>query len=267
MIQALDHDRCAIMHGEALEAMRALVADRSVDLVLTDPPYGEHTHRNLGRERRNDGAKKREALEFPPLTPELIERLAAEFTRACRGWILIFTDDRTIDSWGEALERAGSQWVRVGEWVKTNPMPQLTMDRPGAGVEHVVIAHAPRDGRMAWNGGTRAGVWRGGRDRDATHPNQKPEWLVQALMGAFAPPGALVLDPFFGSGTTGAVALRSDRAPGQQPLETCCPTCAKKRAEEYAFPLPVGCRVLGVEGDQKWVEHSVRRITPLLAAL
>ena len=264
---ALDHDRCTIVQGEALASMRALLADRSVDLVLTDPPYGAHTHKNLGRERRNDGHAVRDELQFPPLSPEFIAQLAAEFTRVCRGWILIFTDNRTIDSWGLALERAGSQWVRVGEWVKTAPMPQMSLNRPAAGVEHVVIAHAPRDGRMVWNGGAHAAVWRGNRNRDAVHPNQKPLWLVQALLGSFAPPGALVLDPFLGSGTTIAAALAGGRVAGESALETCCSKCAAKRAEEWAPPLPQGARVLGIEGNPRWVAHASTRILSMLGTL
>lgn len=267
-----DHDRAAIVHGRALESMRALLADKSVDMVLTDPPYSDHVHAKLGKERRNDGRVAREALEFPPLTLDDIAQLAAEYVRACRGWIVIFSDFYLSAEWGRALERAGGAWVRTGQWVKTNPMPQMTGDRPACGAEDIVIGHGSPDtleGRRAWdwNGGGHAATWRGPRQHGAEHPNQKPEWLIQALLGSFAPAGGLVLDPFLGSGTTVAAALAPERVLGENAIDTACPKCSSKRAAEWAPPLPQDVRVLGIEGDRRWVDHAIARIAPALGAL
>lgn len=261
----LEHDRAAVIQGRAVETMRQLLAPGSVSLVLTDPPYGKHTHEKLGAERRSDGYKVRDKLAFDALTHAEVDELSAEFVRVCPGWILVFTDDRSVDWWGTGIERAGGQWIRTGHWVKTNPMPQMTGDRPSVGTEPIVIAHG--SGPLEWNGGGHAACWRGPRDASSEHPNQKPEWLIQALLGSFAPAGGLVLDPFLGSGTTAAVAMRRDRIVGEHTLETACPKCARKRAEEYAPPLPVELRVLGVELDPVWAWKSAERIRAALRAL
>lgn len=256
--------RVALIQGLALESMRML-ASRSVDMILTDPPYCAHVHANLGKERRNDGRGPRDALLFPPIDEAAIRVLATEFVRVCKGWILVFSDFFQSATWGKAIEAAGGAWVRMGQWCKTNPMPQMTGDRPACGAEDIVIGHATGAG-LDWNGGGHTAIWRGPREHGAEHPTQKPTWLIQALLGAFAPPGALVLDPFIGSGTTALAALLTERVKGEQPIETTCVKCVARRGAEWQAPLPVGCRVLGVEGDERWANHTIQRITPLLAA-
>lgn len=265
----LDTDRFSLIQGDSLAVLRSF-ANKSFDTALFDPPYSEHVHAKFGKERRNDGVKPLEALEFPPMTPELIDEVMREIVRITRGWILITTDFYNTHIWGLAAERHGGAWVRSGEWVKTNPKPQMTSDRPGCGSEDILIAHAAPDtveGRRLWdwNAGGHAATWRGDRDhpwpdRDTAHPNQKPLWLMQSLLGMFCPPGALVLDPYAGSSTVAEAALATERFPGERPYETTCKACVKKLLEKYQPPLPQGARVVAVEGSQKYIDLSIRRI-------
>lgn len=264
----VNHDRVAVLVGEALATLRAF-PDKYFDMVLTDPPYSPHVHEHFGKERRNDGGKVQEALRFPPMTPELIGTFATEYVRISKGWILSFADFYTSPVWGRAIEDAGGAWVRTGQWVKTNPKPQMTGDRPACGAEDILIGHASPDtleGRRAWdwNGRGKAAIWRGPADRNPIHPNQKPLWLVQALLGMFAPANALVLDAFFGSGTTAIAALQTERVVGEVCVETACRACARKRAEEYAPPLPVNVSVVGIEGDPAYAADAVERIQACL---
>lgn len=263
-VQAIN-DRCVLVEGEALASMRALLKDKSIDLICTDPPYGDHTHAMMGKERRNDGHKISEVLPFPPLTLDFIQDLAREFVRVGTGWINIFTDDRTIGAWGNALIAAGGEWVRTGYWVKTNPKPQMSADRPGTGAEAIVIGHV--GGKMQWNGGGRAAVWRGNRDLDGLHPNQKPLWLMQELVGLFANEGATVLDPFAGSGTTGVACFTKERAGGLLPPDLECKACAKKHVEhlEKRPPIPLNYSFLGIEGHAPTFLGMRERLTKELA--
>lgn len=259
---ALDTDRFSLLQGDSLEALRSF-ADKSFDVILTDPPYSPHTHAKHGKERAADGRQvHRKALTFPPMSNRLMRLIAREYVRICRGWIISFSDFRQSGWWGTYVQGAGGVWIRTGAWVKTNPMPQLTGDRPSTGQEDIVICHA--SGRaMEWNAKGRPATWRGVRDAgfgDDPHPNQKPAWLMQALVGMFCPPGGLVLDPYFGSGSTAIGALATERLPGESPLETTCPKCAKKIIEQYAPPLPQNVSVVGVEGDPKYVDLAISRI-------
>lgn len=264
MIPVLLHERAALFHGCAEDFGRVV---KRCDLILTDPPYGAHTHENLGKEKRGDGAKKRDELDFPPLTLEQVRFHASEFVRVCDGWILVFTDDRSVSWWGEAIEGAGGRWIRTGHWVKTNPMPQMSGDRPSAGTEPIVIAHA-REGRMRWRGGGRAAVWRGPRERDEDthHPTQKPRWLLQELAGLFAEAGALVADPFMGVGSTGVGVLAGERYGGSQTLLN----TKRRKGEPPALapetaPMPEGMSFVGIDGHRPYVDVAAERVRGALA--
>lgn len=269
----LNHARAVLLQGEALALIRAAIRDKSIDLIATDPPYGEHTHAMMGKDRRYDGRKTSEELWFPPLTREFVEALAVEFVRVCKGWIIIFTDDRTQGWWGDAIIAAGGSWVRTGHWVKTNPKPQMTADRPSVGTEPIVIAHATGKA-MEWFGGGRSSVfrgppdepipdvWRGNRDTDGLHPNQKPLWLMQELLGLFGPAGSVVLDPFIGSGSTAVAGLARERIPGLVPVDLECKACAKKHVEhiEKRPPVPNGFSFIGMEGHVPTLAVAKQRL-------
>jgi site-specific DNA-methyltransferase (adenine-specific) len=267
---ALDTDRFSLIQGDSLAVLKTF-ASKSFDVACFDPPYSPHVHEHFGKERRNDGQVVPDALTFPPMTPELISQVMAEVVRVTKTWILITTDFYNTHLWGEAAQASGGAWVRTGQWVKTNPKPQMTADRPGCGAEDILIAHAQPDtvqGRRSWdwNGGGHAATWRGRRDttyhddRGTGHPNQKPAWLLQSLLGMFCAPGALVLDPYLGSATTVLGALATERFEGESAAETSCPKCAKKILEQYQPPLPQNVSVVGVEGDPKYLELAISRI-------
>lgn len=266
---ALDTDRVSLIQGDALEVLRSF-ADKSVDMILTDPPYSPHTHEKHGKERAADGRQvHRQALSFPPMTNRLMRQVAREYVRICKGWIVSFSDFRQSGWWGTYVQGAGGAWIRTGAWVKTNPMPQLTGDRPSTGQEDIVICHASGTG-MEWNAKGRPATWRGVRDPgygEEPHPNQKPAWLLQSLIGMFCPGGGVVLDPYFGSGTTAIGALATERLEGETTLETACKACAKKRLELWQPPLPVDVRVIGVEGDPRYVDLAIARIRETTPAL
>nr|PZN80002.1 MAG: hypothetical protein DIU57_14535 [Pseudomonadota bacterium] len=203
--------------GDCLDPVSGLASlpDRSVDHVITDPPYSEHVHRNLGNEGRSDGARSRDPLTFDAMTDEMAIALAREMARTVRRWILIFGDERVMPTWRHAFQAAAIEYVRTGVWVKTDGMPQMSGDRPAAGVEWIMIGHAPRvSGRMKWNGGGRPAVWTGpakGSGVKREHPTQKPLWLMEALVRDFTDPGEVIVDPFAGSGTTGVACKRLGR--------------------------------------------------------
>lgn len=194
-----------VQEGDALERLRQIDV---ADVIITDPPYSDCTHDTFGTERRNDGGKIRK-LNFKPLTEADISAVAAEFSRIARRWILIFTDEDGYPVWKKHLVLSGSRYVRQGIWVKTNPKPQMTGDRPGQGHELFLIAHAPS--RMRWNNGGCDAVYPGPGALQAKHPNEKPLWLLEALVRDFTERDELILDPYCGSGTTLVAAAKWGR--------------------------------------------------------
>jgi site-specific DNA-methyltransferase (adenine-specific) len=100
---------------------------------------------------------------------------------------------------------AGESWIRAGFWRDPARAPQFTGDRPGQPGDAIAIMHRP--GRKRWNGGGRAAFWNYPRViTGRCHPTQKPEPLLLDLVSLFTDPGEVILDPYFGSGTTAAAA-------------------------------------------------------------
>ena len=204
-----------LRQGNCVEPLTGLggLAALSVDVTITDPPYDEHTHtaQRVGRMRneRGDYCRTR-SLGFEHLEPRLRRLVACELARVTRRWVLVFSDLESHHLWSRDLARAGLEHVRVGIWHKLGATPQFTGDRPASAAEAIVIAHRP--GRKFWNGGGRHASWTcpivNGKRR---HTTEKPLSLMERLIRDFTLPGELVLDPFAGSGTTGAAAVRLGR--------------------------------------------------------
>ena len=200
--------------GDCIEWM-ATIADRSVDHVITDPPYEAEAHTKQRRITRGKGLVVA-PLDFDPITAEQRDIVSVHFARIVRRWVVVFCQAEAVAAWRSSFERAGLVWKRAGIWLKPDGMPQLTGDRPGMGYESIAIAH--QRGKSVWNGGGRHGVWRHGTNKGAgcaehenRHPTQKPIALMESLVRDFTDHGDLVCDPFAGSGTTGVAALHNGR--------------------------------------------------------
>ncbi len=213
--------------GDCLDPVTGLASldDKSVDHVITDPPYDEHTHR-CGQ-RGHTGYKEPESsrgatfnrsrvLGFDALKPEQMSELGIQFGRISRRWVLVFCSLEMISDWRRALEAGGLQYIRTAAWRKVGGAPQFTGDRPAVAIEAIVIAH-PK-GRKKWNGGGKHGFYehpivlnRGGVETRC-HTTQKPLQLLAEIVGDFTDPGDLILDPFAGSGTTGIACRQLGRS-------------------------------------------------------
>lgn len=171
-----------------------------VDLVCTDPPFAEATH--IGA-RSGDYQRPVKAIDFASVDVSFIRSV---FT-ACnpRRWLISSIDWRHAVEL-DALPPDGFKFVRLGAWIKRNPMPQLTGDRPAQGWEAIAFLHSAQ-AKMRWNGGGAPACYDFGTSRwgyfgPSLHPTEKPLPLISKLLSQFAEKGETVLDPFMGSGTT-----------------------------------------------------------------
>ena len=205
-------------HGDCLDPVSGLasLADRSVDVVISDPPYEAESHVK-GRRIMNPRTKeiREAALSFEQISEEQRSGIASHAVRVSRRWILIFAQLEGVQKWRDAIEAAGGRYVRTMIWIKPNGQPQLTGDRPGVGYECIVVAHAPST-RLRWNGGGKRGFIIMPTDAnfsrvERVHETQKPVDLMLDLVADFTDPGDLILDPFAGSGTTAIAALMLGR--------------------------------------------------------
>jgi site-specific DNA-methyltransferase (adenine-specific) len=214
----------ALVHGDCREVLPTL-PDKSINHTISDPPYskdlyartrtnkGSGVRKNGSAYSRNEGIDHTSAIRLASLAigsiDDILDDVAAHMMRVTARWTIAFHDCETGDRWRLAF---GAAYVRTGAWVKTDPMPQITGDRPGAGFEPCTIAH-PR-GRKRWNGGGRCAVWTHGTSKGHArpdHPCPKPVELMLDQVADFTDPGEIVLDPFAGSGTTGVACLRLGR--------------------------------------------------------
>lgn len=206
--------------GDCLKGLRAL-PDKSIDHVITDPPYSRDVYvraravdslNGSGRAKRiGPGVAALKAGAIGSID-KLCAPVATELVRVCRRWLIVFSDVEFCHRWREEIERAGGRYVRTGAWVKNDAMPQMTGDRPGVGFEPATIAHAA--GRaLRWNAGGALGVWAYGiaKGERHGHPCPKPLALMLRLVRDFTDPGDVILDPFAGSATTGVAAIQLGR--------------------------------------------------------
>lgn len=206
-----EQDGITLYHAPCLELLSE-IGPASIGVTLTDPPYTKRVHdgarsnRRLPQIRRDHGGGPMRPIDFESISDEDLAACFAQMAGATRRWLIATT----------AFEHAarlyanppgGMKPIRVGAWVKTNPMPQLSGDRPGQGWEAISISHAPE--RCWWNGGGRPATYIGPSEHGSEYPTQKPTWLISQIISDFADPGDLVLDPFCGGGTTLVCAWRA----------------------------------------------------------
>jgi hypothetical protein len=208
----------------------ASLPDKSIDVVITDPPYSAHVHAKArsgamnraakGLVRRNgDAISVPVDLGFESIDGATMEACADQFARIARRWVLVFCDIESAHLWcGALVSTGGLEYIRTCAWHKVGGAPQFTGDRPAVWGEAIVVCH-PK-GRKRWNGGGKQGIYSipTAIDRDRSgldariHTTQKPLRLMEALVYDFTNEGETILDPFAGSGTTLLAARRLGRS-------------------------------------------------------
>jgi len=174
-----------------------------VDAVITDPPYADRTHK-MAKTNKGKGHGSK-LVTFAALSDDDFSACVQQWLIAASGWCVATCDYRHA-----RLAFDLPQFVRLGAWVKPNPMPQISADRPGQGFETVLILHAG-EVKKAWNRGGGSGVWTFPVIDGAEVSTQKPLALLRAFVSDFTNYGQTIADPFMGSGTTGVAALEQGR--------------------------------------------------------
>ncbi len=218
-----------IIAGDCTQAMNGLPA-ASVDLIFADPPYNLQLKGELHRpdNSRVDGVD--DAWDrFDSLAS--YDRFTAGWLAAARrllkpnGAIWVIGSYHNIFRVGAALQDAGFWILNDVIWRKSNPMPNFRGKRLTNAHETLIWAARDEGARPTFNYDALKSLNEGtqmrsdwllpicsGHERlkDAAgakaHPTQKPESLLHRVIVGSTTVGDLVLDPFFGTGTTGAVA-------------------------------------------------------------
>ena len=216
-----------LYHGDCREVLASL-DDQSVTAVLTDPPYTERTH---GMAKTNKGkGHDVKAVDFAAITDDDLSAVLDECGRVSCGWVIATLAYQHAFAF-DVTPPAGLRCLRVGVWVKTNPMPQISADRPGQGWEAIAYMHRA-DTTPRWNGGGRHGNYVLPVKQGEGHPTSKPLAMVADWVEKFTLPGDLVLDPFAGGGTTlRAAADLGRKAIGVELDEAYCEIAARRLSQ------------------------------------
>ncbi|HEY69799.1 MAG TPA: site-specific DNA-methyltransferase, partial [Anaerolineae bacterium] len=223
----------SILQGDCVEIMSQL-PERSVDLIFADPPYNLQLNQELWRPNMTRVEGVEDAWDqFESL--EAYDEFTRAWMGACRrvlkdtGTLWVIGTYHNIYRMGAILQDLGYWILNDVVWVKTNPMPNFRGVRLTNAHETLIWALKEQGAKYtfnhhalkAFNEGKQmrsdwllplcTGAERLRQDGKKLHTTQKPEALIYRILLASSNPGDVVLDPFFGTGTTGAVAKRLHR--------------------------------------------------------
>ncbi|CAH0352246.1 MAG: site-specific DNA-methyltransferase [Pseudomonadota bacterium] len=222
-----------LIRGDCIAEM-AKLPDASVDMIFADPPYNLQLGGDLFRpEGGRVDAVDNDWDKFDTLAA--YDRFTALWLAEARrilkpdGTIWVIGSYHNIFRVGATLQDQGFWILNDIIWRKANPMPNFKGTRFTNAHETLIWASQGEDARYTFNYKAMKTLndelqmrsdWVlpicGGQERlkrngTKAHPTQKPEALLYRVMLACTKPGDIVLDPFFGTGTTGAVAKRLGR--------------------------------------------------------
>ena len=223
-----------ILEGDCIAQM-ARLPDKSVDMIFADPPYNLQLGGDLFRPEGsrvdavdNDWDKFESLTTYDNFTREWLDQ--ARRILKDNGTIWVIGSYHNIYRVGALLQDADFWILNDIVWRKSNPMPNFRGTRFTNAHETLIWCAKDEKARYTFNyramkalnddlqmrsdwllpicsGGERVK----GEDGAKAHPTQKPEALLYRILLACTKPGDVVLDPFFGTGTTGAVARRLGR--------------------------------------------------------
>jgi DNA modification methylase len=221
------------LHGDCLE-MLARFQERSVDMIFADPPYNLQLRQTLWRPDMSQVDGVDDSWDQFGSFAEY-DAFTHEWLTACRrvlkdnGTIWVIGTYHNIFRVGAILQDIGFWVLNDITWIKTNPMPNFRGVRFTNAQETLIWAQKKHGEPYTFNHYAMKALnddlqmrsdWYlpicTGKERikvngEKAHTTQKPEALLYRVILASTKPGDIVLDPFFGVGTTGAVAKKLNR--------------------------------------------------------
>lgn len=179
------------------------IDDKSIDLIITDPPYGISREINCKNQKIGTSAK----LNFNFGDWDKLD--IAWFNMAVkktRGWLITFCAKKDIGLFWNILENNKFKAIDCLCWVKPDPLPFNCKSKFVNAWEAIVV------GKLAgskWNSKYQHNILRyqAPKNKSRIHPTQKPIDLIKTLIELTTNEKDIVLDPFIGSGTT-AIACK-----------------------------------------------------------
>ena len=230
--------RYTLLQGDCLDVLEK-ITDHSIDMIFADPPYNLSNDGFTCQGGRMVSVNKGEWDRSNGLTGDL--EFHRNWITTCQrklrpgGTIWISGTYHSIYQCGFILQMAGFHILNDISWFKPNASPNLSCRMFTASHESLIWARSSKKDKHIFNykvmresdyhekdmlkkdGKQMRSVWsipltKKHEKRFGRHPTQKPEALLERVILSSTHEGDMVLDPFCGSGTTGAVALRHGRS-------------------------------------------------------
>lgn len=200
-----------LLHGDCLEIMSE-IPDKSVDLILTDPPY------NIARDNNFDTMGRR-GIDFGEWDKGFDQFLwLNEIPRVLSkdGSVVIFNDWKNIGEIAKYCESLGLVIKDMLRWKKKNPMPR---NRDRRYITDFECAVWLTNKKAKWTFHRLSDTYQrpefeygvvSGNEKTG-HPTQKPVKLMEDLLLIHSNEEDIILDPFMGSGSTGVACVNTNR--------------------------------------------------------
>lgn len=182
---------------DCLDGMKDIPAE-SVDLVITDPPYGISRELNCKNQRLGTTAK----LNFNFGAWDKFDTKWFEVAiHKTKGWMATFCAKKDIGVFWGILEKNGFVAIDTLAWIKPDPLPLNAKSRFLNAWEAIVVGKRPG---AHWGSNYFPNIlkFQAPKGKDRIHPTQKPLELIKKIIELTTKRHDIVLDPFIGSGTT-----------------------------------------------------------------
>lgn len=241
--------------GDSIKYLKKLPTS-SVDMVFADPPYNMQIDGKLKRTNGKEfkGVEGSEWDEFASL--ESYEKFTIDWLKEAqrvlkkdRSSLWVIGSFQNLYIMGSVMQKLGFWIINDIVWSKTNPTPNFTGSKFTNKQETMIWATPSKKTKFTFNyktmkelngGKQMTSVWdipvSSGSERikddygKKLHPTQKPEKLLYNVIISSTKKNDIILDPFMGSGTTGAMAKR------------------------------LGRNFYGIDSDRKYVKYALKRI-------
>lgn len=187
-----------LLQGDCLELMKD-IPDGSVDLVLTDIPYGEVNRKSNGLRNLDKGKADIVTFDVKELTETLCDKT--------KGSIYMFCGTEQVSAIRATMVEKGLS-TRLCIWEKTNPSPMNGQVIWLSGIECCVYG---KKKNATFNEHCKNTVFRFPTVKGKLHPTQKPIDLMKYLIEVSSNENDIVLDPFMGSGSSGVASVHTNR--------------------------------------------------------
>jgi DNA modification methylase len=199
--------------GDCLEIMKG-IPDRSIDAIITDPPYNiarKNNFKTMGRAGIDFGEwdKGFDLFSYIDQIPRILSK---------NGSVVIFNDWKNVGDIARYCESKGLVIKDMLRWEKANPMPR-NRDRRYITDYECAIWCTNKKAKWTFNRqdeNYQRPLFKGALTKKSektygNHTTQKPLWLMEEILNIHTNENDNVLDMFMGSGTTGVACVNTNR--------------------------------------------------------